>query len=127
MERPNALIPMSTLRPLPGSLRGMECEACRKPGAVWALGRYEQAETLCSLCVLYASPLGTQIQAEFDAFAAGIEEKRGQPFTRTEGRLSVVREADAVLGRFVFAGRMNAAYERMGLAAEVMRLLRERP
>lgn len=95
----------TNMRPLPESLRGMDCSCCKKPRALWALYSEDELEPWCGQCFLYESEWAAECKWKLRAFLSAVAERRGAPFVLENDRLSPA-DADGVLGSLLMSTRV---------------------
>jgi hypothetical protein len=101
-------IDAASLKLLEPSRRGSKCKDCAEDQALWESG-IDYGITVCSLCVLYRTQWGRIWREEFVQLISEVEAKRSIVFQKTpEGRLSLCRDADSIVGGVVTANTFIA-------------------
>lgn len=101
-----------SLRPLPTSLRGIECALCRKKTASWAAWSFLPDDptelSICSLCFIYDTVWSKSNSDVVAKIVDEVEKSRGDVFKRdSDSRLEMAAQADHVLGVIVLASKVS--------------------
>lgn len=106
------IVQPGVLRPLPESLRGMNCSCCDKRQSSWEffdptkpVGK--KGQPICGLCWLYELDWSEEYATDIPLFIADVEETKGLHYKKTdESRLWSCADADDLLGAIVQSSYM---------------------
>lgn len=122
-EKSVLLVPLEVdpacLHPLPQAMWDISCHICDKRQARWEYHSEPHAqkkgEPVCAVCWLYDSIWGEGKKSDIDVFIRAVETEASTRFERVDGRLSMCRDADRILGAIVLTSKMFAIQRRKGV------------